>query len=243
MKKILLLLSIATCLNSKAQFMPTDSLNLCEDSTTHGYTKYGTVSVGTYSCGTNKSIRIGTGTGADSIVFNLAVTPNTDSIKLEIGMPWRGGTKNPKVWVENFRNDTVPYLGVGNCSAAYIKFGGMSSRTSDGSIKVKLMDTISGFNMDGQFTYIKVVSKVVIGTGIKNNSKEENVLTVFPNPSAGTFFIRGNVGETKYSVRDLLGREIFPAEFSDDQTIDLSKFPKGIYFVRVGERSLKLLKE
>jgi hypothetical protein len=66
---------------------------------------------------------------------------------------------------------------------------------------------------------------------------------VFPNPSAGTFFIRGNVGETKYSVRDLLGREIFPAEFSDDQTIDLSKFPKGIYFVRVGERSLKLLKE
>lgn len=151
MKHFLLLITLFAFFHGKAQFIATDSLDLGEDSVTHNYTRFGNVTVGNYSCGTDKSIRVGLGTSGDSITFNLAVTPNTDSIKIEVVMPWHGGTLNPKMWIENHFNDTIPYLGINSCTATVIKKGGLLSYTGDGSIKVKIMDTLSGFNMDGQF--------------------------------------------------------------------------------------------
>jgi hypothetical protein len=244
MKKILCLLCVFASIALKAQFLPTDSLNFCEDSTTHNYMKYGNVTVGSYSCSTNKSIRIGNGTGADSVVFNLAVTANTDSIKLEIVMPWRGGTKNPKVWVENFRNDTVPYMGVGNCVPVFIKMGGLASRTNDGSIKVKLMDTIPGFTMDGQFTYIKAYSKFVSTTGVSEKNLSDHPLEIYPNPSTGIFHIKSSSSATDLIVvYNALGVEVFSGEIKEDRDLDLQSMKPGIYILRIGKITRKLVIE
>ncbi len=238
MNKILCLIWVFISFTLKAQFLPTDSLNFCEDSTTHSYMKYGSVTVGSYTCGSNKSIRIGNSTGADSVVFNLAVIANTDSVKLEVGMPWRGGAKNPKVWVENFRNDTIPYAGVGNCIPVFIKMGGLASRTNDGMIKVKLMDTIPGFTMDGQFTYIKVYSKVAVGTLLHGVSNFDRSLEIFPNPSSGIFYVKG--GGEEVNVFNAMGQRII---VSKSREIDLSTYPKGIYYIRVGERTKKIIRQ
>jgi hypothetical protein len=244
MKKILCLIWVFASVILKAQFLPTDSLNFCEDSTTHGYMKYGNVTVGSYTCGGNKSIRIGNSSGADSVVFNLAVTANTDSIKLEVGMPWKGGTKNPKVWVENFRNDTVPYMGVGNCVPVFIKMGGLTSRTNDGLIKVKLMDTIAGFTMDGQFTYIKVYSKFVSTAGISAKSSGAEQVNIYPNPCKGIFHIKGRSAEKGLVViYNALGLEVYSEEIESDQELDIRSLKQGIYFVRVGKITKKVIIE
>lgn len=204
--------------------------------------KYGNVTIGSYTCGTNKSIRIGNSTGADSVVFNLAVTANTDSIKLEIGMPWKGGTKNPKVWVENFRNDTVPYMGVGSCIPVFIKMGGLTSRTSDGLIKVKLMDTIPGFTMDGQFTYIKVYSKFVSTAGVSAINLSMDDVQIYPNPSKGIFYMKGQVARKEpLLIYNAIGVEVFSEEIEIGEDIDVRSLMAGIYFVRIGNVTRKIL--
>jgi hypothetical protein len=239
MNKILFSLILFSTISLRAQFLPTDSLNFGEDSTSHSYAKYGNVTVGTYSCGTNKSIRIGNGTGADSVVFNLAVTPGTDSVKLEIVMPWHGGTQNPKIWVENFRNDTVPYMGVGNCTPVFIKMGGLSSRTNDGLIKVKLMDTLSGFSMDGQFTYIKVYSKYLNVTSISERRENQAQLHLFPNPSPGIFYL-SKASSDPIHVYNVSGMLVLASENS--AILDLRELPQGIYLVKTGPFTQRVVK-
>lgn len=243
MRHILFLFGLIIAFFGKAQFNPTDSLNFGEDSTTHGYTKFGNVTVGSYTCGSDKSIRVGNSTSADSIVFNLAVTPNTDSIKIELVMPWHGGVQLPKIWIENLRNDTVPYAGNGNCIPVFIKMGGLSSKTNDGFIKVKLMDTLPGFNMDGQFTYIKVYSKAVVGAGVDEKQKEGISFDVFPNPSSGLFYIKGNVGSKPIMVYNTIGILVHSEKNLANPFVDLSSLPTGIYLIRVGDETKRILKQ
>lgn len=69
-----------------------------------------------------------------------------------------------------------------------------------------------------------------------NNCENEKELKVIPNPSSGIIHlmdVRAHNLNT-VSVIDLLGNEIYSTEVQKDQkvlTIDLSAFPKGVYFV------------
>jgi hypothetical protein len=133
-------------------------------------------------------------------------------------------------------------MGVGNCVPVFIKMGGLSSRTGDGMIKVKLMDTIPGFTMDGQFTYVKVYSKPVVGTNIAEMEKGEISFIVSPNPSSGIFYLRGKLDvKTDVEIYDLLGTKIHTGK--SNEAIDLRDQPSGIYFVKIGDKVKRIVKE
>lgn len=69
-------------------------------------------------------------------------------------------------------------------------------------------------------------------TGISTSIKQDFDFKIFPNPSTGIFSI--NFFEKfQFSVYDIYGREVFQSKsLNQSATLDMSLYPKGIYFVR-----------
>jgi hypothetical protein len=69
-------------------------------------------------------------------------------------------------------------------------------------------------------------------TGIDENSNSENTLLIYPNPSAGKFFVEVRK-PCQISIYDELGRTIFYEDFkSGIQVIDLSNYSNGLYLIK-----------
>lgn len=63
-------------------------------------------------------------------------------------------------------------------------------------------------------------------------------LSVFPNPSEGKFRISNDAGIQQIIVYNMLGKQIYLKTNSDQEKlneIDLTKFPKGVYFIEVND--------
>lgn len=74
-------------------------------------------------------------------------------------------------------------------------------------------------------------------SGIDRISKD--VVTVYPNPTTGKFFVQ-KADETYVIIYDDLGRKL--SENTDSEQ-DISDFAAGIYFVKINDRTLKLIKK
>jgi plastocyanin len=76
-------------------------------------------------------------------------------------------------------------------------------------------------------------------TGVNDISSKTDV-SIFPNPSNGVFQLEINSSQSsqnyELSVYDISGATVLTTLLSNDKnkhSIDLSEFPKGIYFIRV----------
>jgi len=72
----------------------------------------------------------------------------------------------------------------------------------------------------------------------ENIKKEDPSVTIFPNPSEGCFTIQGNY-KNKWQVFNAVGNPLFSGQ---EETIDLSAFPPGLYLLKINEMNFKLLK-
>jgi hypothetical protein len=77
-------------------------------------------------------------------------------------------------------------------------------------------------------------------TGINSlKSGPDNIISIFPNPSGGKFQIKSTGADLrKVEIFDGLGKEIYSnSKFNGQRSgeIDLSKYGKGIYFVKIYE--------
>lgn len=95
------------------------------------------------------------------------------------------------------------------------------------------------------FPMLLILNPVCITTGI---AETENLLTIgiYPNPGSGKFMIRlpEEKGKTELSIYNSLGMETGRFTCTGMQTeIDLSAYPKGLYFVSGSGYSGKLLIE
>jgi murein DD-endopeptidase MepM/ murein hydrolase activator NlpD len=70
-------------------------------------------------------------------------------------------------------------------------------------------------------------------TGIDNTTNSDNRIAIFPNPTNGTFIIsQTNANKTEIEIHNIVGELIYKTTTTTPKTtIDLSKEPKGIYFV------------
>lgn len=59
-------------------------------------------------------------------------------------------------------------------------------------------------------------------------------LAVYPNPTSGTFIIEGkNIENGKLRISDAMGRYIQELPIVDNQEIDFSHLPNGVYFLKI----------
>ena len=87
--------------------------------------------------------------------------------------------------------------------------------------------------------------------GIDKNARTKT-LEIYPNPSEGKFFIKSSSNklesasskeEFKISIYDVMGQLILEHQFDlNNQSIDLSPFTNGIYFAKIGDETIKLVK-
>lgn len=99
------------------------------------------------------------------------------------------------------------------------------------------------FKFDG-FARNRIVrlldDEVVLETENIANTKE---ISIYPNPSKGTFTITSEKPIGKYVIRDLSGKLIHQETTEKDiATVDIVDQPSGMYFVYVGNTVLKLIK-
>lgn len=72
-------------------------------------------------------------------------------------------------------------------------------------------------------------------TGIAENNMT-NIFNLYPNPNSGTFAIETKENNCTLIISNFLGENIYQSETKNQKSeIDLSKQPKGIYFVKIYE--------
>ena len=77
-------------------------------------------------------------------------------------------------------------------------------------------------------------------TGIKPAVAGQNAAVVFPNPSLdGIFYIIANANKIEWTVYDLNGKQLLTG---NQPLVDLSAFGKGIYILKTGNRTAKLIR-
>ena len=72
----------------------------------------------------------------------------------------------------------------------------------------------------------------------------KNTLSVIPNPSGGHFLVRLNSSDTEsfilhITIYDMIGKEVYSSkENKQSVNIDLSNYPKGIYFLKANDATI-----
>ncbi|HMT34329.1 MAG TPA: multicopper oxidase domain-containing protein [Chitinophagaceae bacterium] len=106
---------------------------------------------------------------------------------------------------KDYTNDTIPFMY--HCHLLVHEDGGMA----------------------GQFLVKNITS------GVNDITSSKSLVTIFPNPSENIFTIKTSNKAINYiSVFDNLGRKVYEQKMNNSSLdIDLSKQPKGIYFVSI----------
>jgi hypothetical protein len=73
---------------------------------------------------------------------------------------------------------------------------------------------------------------------------DEIKLVVYPNPSGGEYIITTKEGNSSYTITDITGKIVKQGVLSTINTqVDISQEAAGIYFLKVNERTVKLVKK
>lgn len=112
------------------------------------------------------------------------------------------------------------------------------------SLFTKSDDTVwgSGYNLLGQLgdgtnidrtTPVQITTLCQIATGI--NELQQNVVSIYPNPSNGVFHISNQNNQAiTVSIYSITGEKIYENKFTDNNAdIDLSSHSKGLYFINI----------
>jgi hypothetical protein len=81
-------------------------------------------------------------------------------------------------------------------------------------------------------------------TGIATIYKSENNLNIYPNPASQFVNINFNAAVSDHlTLINILGEVVYSQNYIANQSIDLTGFTKGIYIVKVGNQTQKLIIE
>jgi hypothetical protein len=93
--------------------------------------------------------------------------------------------------------------------------------------------TLSNAGVSGS-TWDVFLTKLSMNAGVEE-TKMQNDVALFPNPSSGVFsFKQNNATDIEIEIYNVLGELVYKTILTNLQvTVDLSKHPKGIYFVQI----------
>jgi len=98
--------------------------------------------------------------------------------------------------------------------------------------QVNVIDaTLNGYRSSLKNSNVSMNCNGSIGVGI-NNYQLEN-LSIYPNPTLGLVNIKSKEKINTISISNILGKQIFFTEDFSANTIDLSSFDNGVYFINI----------
>jgi hypothetical protein len=132
--------------------------------------------------------------------------------------------------------------GASGWQQATINLTYVSSATPDTLWVLMSSSSLDKNPKSGSILWIDDVS-VTLPTGINELMDTEQEIEIFPNPSTGVFSVRStesNEGQ-HLEVYNVLGSKVYftPDNRQMNYTLDLSHYPKGVYYVKLfrGEKS------
>ncbi len=82
-----------------------------------------------------------------------------------------------------------------------------------------------------------------LGTTNVEKTSEYDVISYYPNPFKNTLYIKSTQVGEMLQIVNLHGQEIFSGIIDGEISINTEEFPTGIYYARVGNRVVKILRE
>jgi hypothetical protein len=79
-----------------------------------------------------------------------------------------------------------------------------------------------------------------VNTNIQQTS--DNDVSIYPNPVTESFRINGITAPTEVTVTDLSGRTVLQQIVEAGESVAAGNFPNGVYLVRAGGKTLKVVK-
>jgi PKD repeat protein len=188
-------------------------------------------STGTYSVSLQVSNAFGSNTATSSIVVHPGPTVTAGSNQLIVC---------------RYANNTFTASGADTYSW---------NTSQNGSVAVILISSssitiwVAGTNIEGCTDTVIMKPKVYnCGHSLAENSADNLIASVYPNPSNGNFIVeKFDFGLCTFVFYDILGESLQTGEIEKREEIDISVQPKGIYFLtlRVGnvQSTRKIIKE
>lgn len=139
-------------------------------------------------------------------------------------------------------NATVQFINKSSTATSYVwDFGDTTySSAINPSHQYTYADTftvrLKAYNGNGCVSKERKWYYIIVKDGVGIVEYSQSGLIIYPNPTTGKFTVQGTV--TTIQVYDLFGRLLLR---SIEPEIDMSRVPKGIYFVRVGEVVKKVI--
>ncbi len=210
---------------------------------TNGRDPYGSIIYdGTFLYGMTSGGSIGSGT-----IFKIK-PDSTGYVKLlDFDFTANGGSpQGSLISMGSFLYGMTSYGGTNNDGAIFkIKFDGTGyaklldfSGTTNGKTPFGSLfsdgTALYGMTNIGGINNVGVVFKYALTTNeIAENNKANN-FNIYPNPSNGTFTVDTKKNDYKLIITNILGEIVYQSEIKNPQSeIDLSKQPKGVYFVQM----------
>jgi len=122
----------------------------------------------------------------------------------------------------------------------------------------QLMNRNKGFRVDGLRCYW-VGDELVFKTGDEDcdgiygelhgiEKQAENGFAVYPNPAKGVLFVETvhapSLPDQTYRITNLMGQTLIQSTINaENQQIDIASLPAGMYFINVGEQTVKFVKQ
>ena len=73
------------------------------------------------------------------------------------------------------------------------------------------------------------------------SAQDSESIALYPNPTNGTLYIESQGDASIFSISNMLGQTVMTGNIADSQTIDVSGLDDGMYFICIGQRTVKFV--
>jgi hypothetical protein len=150
---------------------------------------------------------------------------------------------NGKVYAASVRTDAANVNGTGKIGELYFKVkDGLPANTTLN------MSVSNAFKIDKNASQLAITSAAATAVtvvenpvSVKEKSRLEHAIQVFPNPASKQLNLYNSAGTNiTYTLYDILGKEVMKGELSSSKTLDISSCGSGCYMMKfeTGENSV-----
>ena len=73
------------------------------------------------------------------------------------------------------------------------------------------------------------------------SAQDSESIALYPNPTNGTLYIENQGDASTFSISNMLGQTVMTGNIADNQIIDVSLLDDGMYFICIGQRTVKFV--